>query len=341
MKERTGLSMAQSSSKKHLTPKELQAIRDQKDEDRRNSPQERKRQMIIKVGATILISVFALTSLVTGLSCNSDSKRPGAGPAAKRTPVDPVTAELHRWQAEAKEKPGDATVLANWAFFLMQQSAQPNKLPTAGKIQLAEALDKVNDSLKAKPDYGFAVRLKGQILLLQDQADTAKQQFERALELSLVPVDKTDKEYEIKKNNALGDEIEARMGLVKVARKKSDLKSANKELDQIIKLSPGNLDAFMERVELDIDENQPERARKDMETVTKIAQNMAQQGVDPTPIIQRLIGLSQMLEAKFPSPKTPSSASPTPQENPSATSSVPPASSIPAPSSSPSSSPSP
>lgn len=316
--------MAQSSSKKHLTPKELQAIRDKKEEDRRNSPQERKRQMIIKVGASILISVFAVTSLVTGLSCNSESKARGSGPVGKQTPIDPVESELRRWQAEAKEKPGDATVLANWAFFLMQQSMRPNKLPTAGKIQLVEALDKVEQALKAKPDYGFAVRLKGQILLLSDQPDAAKKQFEQALELAKAPIDKTDKDLEIKKNNALGEEIEARMGLVKVARKKNDLKTAQKELEQIIKVAPGSLEAYMERVELDIDDNQPERARKDLETVSKIAQDMAKQGVDPTPMIQRLIVLSQMMEAKFPSPK----ASGTPSPEPSA-SVVPPAASVP------------
>lgn len=263
--------------------------------DRRNSPQERKRQMIVNMGSGCLLAAFVLTSVVTGLSCNPTGQQPRRG-QAQQTPVDELALELARWKSEADKNPKDPAVWANWAFFLMT----PNRLKQDGPspADLAEADSKLAKALELDPKYGFALRLRGQLHLLSRKPKEARKCFEDALKVAQASIDSKDPNLEAKKNNALNDQVQAHMGLVKVARMEKNLKDAYAEIDQIFKVAPGSLEAQLERAELKLEEGQIEQARKDLQKVSETYQKMAAQGYSDPNIQNRVLGLMMMMAEK-------------------------------------------
>ena len=267
--------MTKERGRKPLSPKELAALREEKEKSRELSPQERQRRMIINFGVGLLLLAFGTTSGITCISSNSTSQAASstANEDQKAKALSPADAEIERWQGELAKKPNDPSVLANLAFYYVERG-DGSRNPEVAKKDYAEAGKHLDAALKVDPGYSFALRLAGKAKMSEGKLDEAQKLCEAALKSSQKPIDAKDPEKAAKENNAKAEQVQDRMVLAELAHRKKNLKETLVQLNEVIKLDPGSLEAYFARAQTLIEDKQPEAARKDLGVVIKISEAM-------------------------------------------------------------------
>ena len=224
----------------------------------------------------VLLIAFLTTSGITFVNLNNGSSKTEA---AQNT-TTPQETELDRWRKDAKEKPTDASAQANLAFFLLNKADNARNAAEASQAY-AEAATSLQAALKIDKDYAFAIRLLGQMSLTQGHGAEAAKYYQQALDVASKPVDPKDKDADSKVQNQKAEQIEDHLGLAMTDFQEKHPDESFKQFDEALKIDPGNAKIYALRSQAYQEQGQKELARKDLQTLEKIARatnnaNMAQ-----------------------------------------------------------------
>jgi tetratricopeptide (TPR) repeat protein len=253
--------------KRPRSPKEIRKIDDDEQARRQATPSERQSKLIIQLGVAVLVIAFLTTSGITFVNLNSTFN-------GKETPapkvVSPEDAELASRRKEAQEKPNDPAVLANLAYFLIQKASETE--PAAAAPTYAEAAADLQTAIKLDPNYAFALRLMGQLDMIEQKPDDAGKYYHQALEAASKPVDPKDKDKDSKEQTNKSEQLEAHLGLASVFEAQKKPADSLKEFAEALKIDPGSPKAYAMRAQVYQREGQKEQARKDLQMVMTISE---------------------------------------------------------------------
>ena len=226
-------------------------------EERKLSPQEQRRQMMIHAGVWFLVLVFAMTSGIMCFNIGGGSQQQAAR-QAQQAPQDPVQAEIDRWTREVETSPNDAVALANLGHYWVVKSGTlrsakapqaPPPSPVAGspapakemtrEEAMARAEEYLQRALEKDPKYVFAIQEMAQLRISQEKLPEARQLLESILTLVQEPIPQGEDPATIQANRAT-QAGRARLVLASLESEAQNYGKALEYLDQVQKDEPGN-----------------------------------------------------------------------------------------------------
>ena len=291
---------------------------DDDEEDIRDTPEYKRRQLITRIGTSILLFAFLGTSGITCIASSMAEKPVAPDPATggNQTTQDPVKMEIARFREELKKDPSDTTTMGLLGVYLMEQAR--NQPQADAEKSLAEARQHFEAVLQKEPDNFQMYQYLGGIYGEKNELAKAKEVFSKAVELTTQPVDPKDPEKDAKQSQRDQGQVESRVGLALVAYKEKQYDEALKQLDASLKINPGYAKGYILRAKVQIERKQPEQARRDLQLAMEIAATKPQGSPEQAEIFQDYAEGMKILDPKPTASGTPKPAAgtPTPTQEP-------------------------
>ncbi len=273
-------------------------------EERRISPQERRRQIMINLGVWFLVLVFAMTS---GVMCYNiggpETAQPG--PEAQQASQDPNQVEIDRWTRELQSNPNDPVVLANLGASWMRKaetlrSQQPTQaapdaataspLPQAGsptpaatpemtrEDALARAEDYLNRAIEKEPTYAFALQQLAELKIAQKKPAEGREFLNRILALADLPI-APEEDPETIRATRESQSTRARMTLARLETFEKNYDQALQILAQLEADHAGNADVHAMRAHIYEEQGRPQEALNALDELARVAEVMNNAGM--------------------------------------------------------------
>ncbi|MGI5843511.1 MAG: tetratricopeptide repeat protein [Candidatus Xenobium sp.] len=279
-------------------------------EERRISPQERRRQIMINLGVWFLVLVFAMSS---GVMCYNigGSETAQSGPEAQQAQQDPHQVEIDRWTRELQSNPNDPVVLANLGASWMRKAetlrsrqdadAKPNTeakpeaeaaspLPQAGsptpeatpemvrEDALLRAEEFLNRAIEKEPTYAFALQTLAEVKIAQNKPTEGREFLNRILALSDLPIPPEEDPETIRATRE-SQNTRARMTLARLETFEKNYDQALQILAQLEADHAGNADVHAMRAHIYEEQGRPEEAIKALDELARVAEVMNNAGM--------------------------------------------------------------
>jgi len=273
-------------------------------EERRISPQERRRQIMINLGVWFLVLVFSMTS---GVMCYNiggpETAQPG--PEAQQASQDPNQIEIDRWTRELQSNPNDPVVLANLGASWMRKaetlrSQQPGEAapdtaasspaPQAGSPSpaatpemtredaLARAEEYLDRAVEKEPSYAFALQQLAELKIAQKKPVEAREFLGRILALADQPIPPEEDPETIKATRE-SQSTRARMTLARLETFEKNYDQALEILAQLEASHSGNADVYAMRAHIFEEQGRPDQALKALDELARVAEVMNNSGM--------------------------------------------------------------
>ncbi|RMD86663.1 MAG: hypothetical protein D6808_02825 [Candidatus Dadabacteria bacterium] len=249
------------------------------EEDKKISPIERRRTLFIKLGVGFLVAIFCLSS---GIMCtNLNAYLPKEEQNIVQKPVDQLQSEIDHWRGEVEKNPEDTAALANLGHFYRQKAVTflLNKdKEEAVKDWLSRSEKVLRKALEIDPHYGFAIQELASTLRLEGKLEETRKLLNEAIEYAHRPVEPKegeDKETLLAARKRI--EIDSRLMLADLENSSGNTRGAIEQLNEVLRLEPGNIDAYVQRAGLYRAQDNKDRAREDLKKALSIAQKMGDQ----------------------------------------------------------------
>lgn len=278
------------------------------EEDLRDTPEYKRRQLITRIGTSILLFAFLGTSGITCFAgmANQPSPEEEAQQAGNTTGVgNPLKLEIARFREDLKKDPNDTAAMSLLGVYLMQQSADGTD--EQAKKDRAEARQQFETVLQKEPDNFQMYQYLGGIFLLDNDLKKAREAFAKSVELTSRPVDPKAPDKDAKQSQQDQGLVESRVGLALVHYKEKSYEGALQELDGALKVNPGFAKGYLLRAKVQLERKQPEQARRDLQLALEIAKSKPQGSQEQMEIFSEYTAAMKVLD-----PNPVSSATPKP-----------------------------
>lgn len=279
------------------------------DIDLRDTPEYKRRQLIIRIGTSILLFAFISTS---GITCVGSALAGGQDPEPVATvsgvPMSPIDGEIASHREQLKKDAGNTEVLASLSAYLIQRGKPED---------VKEALTHLEAVLQKEP--GNLSVLQMLAVAYERQKDTAKARdsYEKLLKAAQVPVDPKDPGKETKEANQTAAQAEAHRGLGQALLQEGKAEEALKEADESLKLNPGSGPGYLLRARIQMARKQPELARRDYRYALDVAMTLPQGSPEQNALAGEALAALQELEPKSTAtPAATGTATPAPVSTP-------------------------
>jgi len=265
--------------------------------ERRISPQERRRQIMIQVGVWFLVVVFAMTS---GVMCFSPSAEEQNQQAAQATPQDEIQVEIDRWTREVGSSPNDPVALANLGHYwrlkaetlrskdaapapapAQSPAASPQASPTPQMTReqaWSQAEEYLERAVKSDSNYAFALQEMAELRMDQERNPEARALLQKILALAEEPVPEGQDPTTIMANRANRRNM-ALLSMVRLEAAEKNYDRALQTLDELHTADPGNLEVYGLRAQIHRARGDLGEALKAYDEVIKVGQGMQDQGM--------------------------------------------------------------
>ncbi len=273
-------------------------------EERRISPQERRRQIMINLGVWFLVLVFAMTS---GVMCYNieGPETAQSGPDAQQASQDPNQIEIDRWTRELQSNPNDPVVLANLGASWMRRaetlrsqqpgeaapdSAASSPAPQTGSPSpaatpemtredaLARAEDYLNRAVEKEPSYAFALQQLAELKIAQKKPAEAREFLSRILALADEPIGPEEDPETIRATRE-SQSARAWMTLARLETFEKNYDQALQILAQLEANHSGNTDVLAMRAHIYQEQGRPDEALKALDELARVAEVMNNAGM--------------------------------------------------------------
>ncbi len=269
-------------------------------EERRISPQERRRQIMINVGVWFLVLVFAMTS---GVMCYNiggpETAQPGV--EAQQAAQDPNQVEIDRWTRELQSSPNDPVVLANLGASWMRkaetlrsrqpgeaapsspepEAASPSPQATPEMTRedaLARAEEYLSRAIEKEPSYAFALQQLAELKIAQKQPAQGREFLDRILALADAPIPPEEDPETIRATRE-SQSTRARMTLARLETFEKNYDRALEILARLEADNSGNADVHAMRAHIYEEQGRPDQALKALDELAKVAEVMNNSGM--------------------------------------------------------------
>lgn len=284
-----------------------EAYEDDDDIDLRDTPEYKRRQLVVRIGVSILLFAFITTSGLTciGGALSTPEDKPAQTVSGTPIPQDGLSADILRLREEIQKEPGNIESQASLGTYLLQRAADPMAKAEQAKADLDEAQKLLEAVTQKQPDNFLALQYLGRVYLRQRTPEKAAPTFTKVLELTSRPVDPKAPDKDTQLANQQGVQVQAQVGLADVALASKNYDEALKHLDEALKADPGMGEAYLLRGQVQLKRNQPEQARRDFQLALEVAKNLPPDSAEAQMLLQGAFMNLQALEPK-------STATPTP-----------------------------
>jgi len=271
-------------------------------EERRISPQERRRQIMINLGVWFLVLVFAMTS---GVMCYNIGGPETAQPEAQQASQDPNQIEIDRWTRELQSNPNDPVVLANLGASWMRkaetlrsqqpadaapdaaaaspvpQAASPTPAATPEMTRedaLARAEEYLNRAVEKEPSYAFALQQLAELKIAQKKPAEGREFLNRILALADLPI-APEEDPETIRATRESQSTRARMTLARLETFEKNYDQALQILAQLEADHAGNADVHAMRAHIYEEQGRPQEALNALDELARVAEVMNNAGM--------------------------------------------------------------
>ncbi len=270
--------------------------------ERRISPQERRRQIMIHAGVWFLVVVFAMTSGVMCFNMGGEEQNPQAAQPAQQ---DELQVEIDRWAREVGTSPSDPVALANLGHYWRLKaesspsegalaatppapsgspqaspgSPQPSPTPQMTREQAwTHAEEYLGRAIKSDPNYAFALQEMAELRIDQKRGPEARTLLEKILALPDEPIQAGQDATTIMANRTNRKSM-ALKGMVRLEAAEKNYDQALIRLEQLQAVDPGNQDVYGMRAQVLEEQGSLDQALKAYDEVISVGQGMQDQGM--------------------------------------------------------------
>ena len=254
------------------------AVRLEDAEIREISPQERQRQFLLNLGVWFLVIAFCMTSGIMCYAIGSNETQPDQVAQEAQSQKYEVDLEIERYTKEVGTDATNVEALANLGYYWMLKG---QTLPTAQALKTEAAVKK-----------NLAKEVEGQATPAPSATPAPQQTQEEAFANARDYLNKAlalDKEYLFGKTPIKpgpGDDpttlqahrdsqrVEAQVKLASLLAQQSKFEEAQKNLDEVLKTDPGNIEAYHTKALVSLGQKDMEACHKALDMAILIAQNM-------------------------------------------------------------------
>jgi tetratricopeptide (TPR) repeat protein len=281
---------------------------EEEEEDLRNTPEYKRRQLITRIGTSILLFAFVGTSGITCFAgmANQPTAEEQAAEQAGNTTINPMKAEIARFREEIKKDPNDTNAMGLLGVYLLEQAGDGSDDPA--KKDRAEARQLFEAVLQKEPDNFQMYQYLGAIALVDNDLAKARDAFNKAVELTQRPVDPQAPDKDSKQSQQDQGQVESRVGLALLHFKQKNYEGSLQELDAALKLNPGYAKGYLLRAKVQMDRKQPEQARRDLQLALDVAKTKPQGSREQMEIFAEYSAAMKILDPNPVSSATPSPA---------------------------------
>jgi len=285
--------------------------------DLRDTPEYRRRQLLVRIGTSILLFAFVSTS---GITCAAGMMSTGQDAPAQTSssgtpaPLDPVSADIARYREDLKKEPQNLESKSSLAAYLVQRGVLSGE--SKGKADRDEAQKLLSEVLAQQPNNFQVLQIRAKLEQMQKETTKAKEDFLKVVELTKAPVDPKAPDKEAQEANQMATRVEALLGLTELMVAEKNLPGAMGYVEEALKLSPGSGNGYLMRAQIQVAQNQPEAARRDFGLALDVARNMPMGSLEQRVLLVAAQSALEKLTPKSTATPTPSSATPTPKATP-------------------------
>lgn len=282
------------------------AVRLEDAEIREISPQERQKQFLLNLGVWFLVIAFCMTSGIMCYAIGSNETQPDQVAQEAQSQKYEVDLEIERYTKEVGTDATNVEALANLGYYWMlkgqtlptaqalkteaavkknlakevegQATPAPSATPAPQQTQeeaFANARDYLNKALALDKEYLFAKRTLADLEVQEDHLDKAQALYQEVVDFCKTPIKPGpgDDPTTLQAHRD-SQRVEAQVKLASLLAQQSKFEEAQKNLDEVLKTDPGNIEAYHTKALVSLGQKDMEACHKALDMAILIAQNM-------------------------------------------------------------------